>query len=270
MFSIPRPVRFPFDPILTDPLQSVYQRLLEIRAERGAGFVLLVDPDDTPEQTLPDLAAHAATVGVDLFFVGGSLVHSTDLDRYVSTLKRHTSLPVIGFPGAITQVVPSLDALLYLMVISGRNPDYLIGRHVVAAPLIRKMELETLSTGYMLVESGPLTTAQYMVGSLPLPRNKPDVAVATAMAGEMLGLQLMYLDGGSGAESTVPDEMIRAVSQSVQTPVVVGGGIRTPETVAAKVAAGASFVVVGNAFEEQGDVGFLREMAAAAHGGVAV
>ena len=251
-------------------MQSVFQRLLDIRAQRGAGFVLLIDPDDTPEQALPDLATRAEEVGVDLFFVGGSLVHATELDRYVSTLKRHTTLPVIGFPGAITQVVPNLDALLYLMVISGRNPDYLIGRHVVAAPLIRRMGLETISTGYMLIESGPLTTAQYMVGSLPLPRAKPDVAVATAMAGEMLGLQTTYLDGGSGAEHAVPDEMIAAIAGAVKTPIIVGGGIRTPKAVAAKVAAGASFVVVGNAFEEDGDPGFMREMAAAAHSGVGV
>ncbi|NNE70422.1 MAG: geranylgeranylglyceryl/heptaprenylglyceryl phosphate synthase [Rhodothermales bacterium] len=251
-------------------MSTVFQRLLNIRDSRGAGFVLLVDPDDTTEDALPDLAARAGSVGVDAIFVGGSLIHSLELERYVATLKRHTDLPVIGFPGAITQVVPSLDALLYLMVISGRNPDYLIGRHVVAAPLIRKMGLETLSTGYMLVESGPLTTAQYMVGSMPLPRNKPGVAAATAMAGEMLGLQCMYLDGGSGAESPVPDRMIRAVADAVDVPIIVGGGIRTPETVAAKVRAGASFVVVGNAFEDDGDVGFMRAMAEAAHGGLSV
>ncbi|MFT5142432.1 MAG: phosphoglycerol geranylgeranyltransferase [Rhodothermales bacterium] len=232
--------------------------------------MLLIDPDDTPEAGMPELAMRAESVGVDLFFVGGSLVHATEMERYVATLKRHTSLPVIGFPGAITQVVPNLDAVLFLSVISGRNPDYLIGRHVVAAPLIRGMELEAISTGYMLVESGALTTAQYMVGSLPLPRSKPDVAVATAMAGEMLGLKLLYLDGGSGAEHAVPDEMIHGIAGVVSTPIVVGGGIRTPEAVARKVAAGASFVVVGNAFEENGESGYMTEMAAAAHSGVGV
>lgn len=228
--------------------------------------MLLIDPDDTPEDALPELSARAESVGVDAFFLGGSLVHSTELDRYVGTLKRHTPLPVIGFPGAITQVVGQLDALLFLSVISGRNPDYLIGRHVVAAPLVRKMGLETISTGYMLIESGALTTAQYMVGSLPLPRARPDVAVATALAGEMLGLRLMYLDAGSGADEPVPDAMIRGIADAVACPIVVGGGIRTPEAVAAKVAAGASFVVVGNAFEERGDEGFMREMVAAARG----
>ena len=230
--------------------------------------MLLIDPDDTPQERLPAVAERAEANGVDILFLGGSLVHSTELDRYVATLKRHTTLPVIGFPGAITQVVPSLDALLFLMVVSGRNPDYLIGRHVVAAPLIRRMKLETISAGYMLVESGPLTTAQYMVGSLPLPRSKTDVAVATAMAAEMLGLKLAYLDAGSGAEMPVPDEMIAGVAASVSMPVVVGGGIRTPELVAAKVEAGASFVVVGNAFEESEDAGFMREMTAAVRRGV--
>lgn len=230
--------------------------------------MLLIDPDDTPEDALPYVAARAEANGVDILFLGGSLVHATELERYVATLKRHTSLPIIGFPGEITQVVPSLDALLYLMVISGRNPDYLIGRHVVAAPLIRRMGLETISAGYMLVESGPLTTAQYMVGSLPLPRAKTDVAVATAMAGEMLGLKLAYLDAGSGAEAPVPDEMIAGVAANIASPIVVGGGIRTPEAVAAKVDAGASFVVVGNAFEESDDAGFMREMTAAVRRGV--
>lgn len=232
--------------------------------------MLLVDPDDTPEERLPEVAERAAAAGVDAFFLGGSLVHSTELDRYVATLKRHTELPVIGFPGAITQVVGNLDALLYLMVISGRNPDYLIGRHVVAAPLIRKMRLETISTGYMLVESGALTTAQYMVGSLPLPRERTGVAVATAMAGEMLGLQTLYLDAGSGADHPVPDAMVSGIRDAVQVPIIVGGGMRTPEAVAAKVAAGASFVVVGNAFEERGDEAFMREMVSAAHSGVSV
>ncbi len=248
-------------------MSSVFQRLLRVRDQVGACFVLLIDPDDTPEEALPSLAERAGECGVDAFFMGGSLVHTTELDRYVSTLKKHSDVPVIGFPGAITQVVPNLDALLFLSVISGRNPDYLIGRQVVAAPLVRQMGLETIATGYMLVESGPLTTAQYVVGSLPLPRSKMDIAVATAMAGEMLGLQLAYLDAGSGAEMAVPNEMISAISSSVAMPVVVGGGIRTPEEVAAKARAGASFVVVGNAFEESEDAGFMRAMAVAAHGG---
>jgi phosphoglycerol geranylgeranyltransferase len=251
-------------------VDSVFDRILGVSDQRGAGFVLLIDPDDTPEAALPELAMRAESVGVDFFFVGGSLVHATELERYVATLKRHTRLPVLGFPGAITQVVPNLDAVLFLSVISGRNADYLIGRHVVAAPLIRRMGLETIPTGYMLVESGALTTAQYMVGSLPLPRSKPDVAVATALAGEMLGLKLLYLDGGSGAERAVPDEMIRSIADAVSIPMVVGGGIRTPEEVGRKVAAGAAFVVVGNAFEENGDSVFMTEMALAAHSGVRV
>ena len=251
-------------------MPAVFDHLLKVRDQRGAGFVLLIDPDDTPEDSLPELAERAGASGVDAFFLGGSLVHATELDRYVATLKRHTELPVVGFPGAITQVVGQLDALLFLMVLSGRNPDYLIGRHVVAAPMIRKLGLETISTGYMLIESGALTTAQYMVGSLPLPRKRPGVAVATALAGEMLGLRLMYLDAGSGADAPVPDAMIRGIADAVECPIVVGGGIRTPDVVAAKVAAGASFVVVGNAFEECADDGFMREMAAAAHGGVRV
>jgi phosphoglycerol geranylgeranyltransferase len=246
-------------------MSLVFRQLLDVRDRSGACFVLLIDPDDTPEASLPGLAERAELSGVDAFFLGGSLVHATELDRYVATLKRHTELPVIGFPGAITQVVSNLDALLFLTVISGRNPDYLIGRQVVAAPLVRQMGLETIATGYMLVESGAITTAQYVVGSLPLPRSKVDIAVATAMAGEMLGLQLAFLDAGSGADLAVPDEMVAAIAAQVEMPIVVGGGIRRPEEVASKAAAGASFVVVGNAFEHSADLGFMREMVAAAH-----
>ena len=242
-----------------------YRRLLEARARHGAVFILLVDPGSTPVSALARIAATAEGAGVDGFFVGGSLVHVAHPDEYVAELKRHTALPVIGFPGAVTQVVPSLDAVLYLSVVSGRNPEYLIGQHVHGAPLIRRMGLETISTGYMLIESGTLTTAQYLSGSLPIPRGKPEVAAATALAAEMMGMKLLYTDAGSGAEHAVSDEMVGAIATTCKAPLIVGGGLRSPEAVLSKVRAGAAIIVVGNAVERNPDVGFLSELVAASH-----
>ncbi len=243
----------------------VYHRLLEARDTKGAAFVLLVDPGSTAEDALARTVETACEAGVDAFFVGGSLVHAARPNDYVTALKRRTDLPVIGFPGAVTQVVPALDAVLYLSVVSGRNPEYLIGQHVHGAPMIRRMGLEAISTAYMLIESGTLTTAQYLSGSLPIPRSKPEVAAATALAAEMMGMRLLYADAGSGAEHPVADEMVAAIARTCSAPLIVGGGLRSADLVARKVRAGASVIVVGNAVERNPDPAFLRELVSAAH-----
>lgn len=244
---------------------TVYASLLEVRQEKGAGFIVLVDPDKLPEADLPGFAHRCAEAEVDALFVGGSLMHATELERYVRQLKEGAALPVIGFPGALNQVTPALDAVLYLSVISGRNPEYLFGQHVYAAPLIRRLGIEPISTGYMLVESGRTTTALYMSHSMPLPRHKPDVAAATALAAEMMGMRLLFADGGSGADHPVPEEMIAAIAACCSVPLVVGGGLRSPVEIARKVQAGAGFVVVGNAIEQCPDTGYIADLAAAAH-----
>ncbi len=243
----------------------VYTYLQNVVAHRGGGFIVLIDPENFPPEALPSLAARCEEAGVDAFFIGGSLVHDLNLNAYVLRLKESTTLPVIGFPGSITQICRSLDALLYLSVISSNNPEYLFRQHIQVAPIIRKLNIEPIATGYMLIESGRLTTAQYMSASLPLPRHKPDVAAATAMAAEMMGMKLLFTDAGSGAEHTVPETLIQAITQVCSIPLVVGGGIRSPEEVARKMEAGASFVVVGNAIEKHPDPGFISELAAAAH-----
>ena len=247
---------------------STYDRLLACAHDRGAGFVVLIDPDKLEEEDLPRFAARCEDAGVDALFLGGSLMHATELDRYIRTLKAATDLPVVGFPGSLTQISGALDAVLYLSVVSGRNPEHLIGQHVHAAPMIRRLRLEPIPTAYMLVESGRLTTAQYMSGSAPLPRHKPEIAAATALAAEMMGMRLLFTDGGSGAEHPVPEEMIAAITQTCSIPLVVGGGIRHPEEVARKVAAGARFVVVGNAIEHNDDAAYIADLAAAAHAAV--
>jgi putative glycerol-1-phosphate prenyltransferase len=162
-------------------------------------------------------------------------------------------------------VSPIADAILFLSVISGRNAEHLIGKHVVASSLVKKANIEPISTGYILVESGKTTTAVYMSGSLPVPRNKPEIAAATALAGEYLGMKLIYLEAGSGAEQSVPNEMIKAVATECNIPIVVGGGIRNPNTAREKVENGASIIVTGNFFENENNWDLIKDFAQAVH-----
>ena len=246
--------------------ESIFQQLVRIRDQRGAGFIVLVDPDKLERGQLPRFAEMCREASVDAIFVGGSLcTRDVDIDSYIGELKAHAGLPVVGFPGSVNQVSRHLDAVLFLSIVSSRNPEYLFGQHIHAAPLIRRLGIEPISTGYMLVESGLTTTAQYVSNSMPLPRSKPDVAVATALAAEMMGMKLLFADGGSGALDSVPEEMIAAITDVCTAPLVVGGGLRSPMDVARRVEAGADFIVVGNAFEARPDTSFVAEMAAAAH-----
>jgi len=244
---------------------TTFDRLKSRIDVAGAAFVVLLDPENLSETALRARVQASERAGVDAFFVGGSLVQTADTDALVRSLKSMTDLPVVGFPGSVNQISAAMDAVLYLSVVSGRNPDYLFGRHVYVAPHIRRLGVEAIPTAYLLIESGPLTTAQYMSQSMPIPRSKPDVAAVTALAAEMMGMQLLYMDAGSGAEQAVSADMIRAVRDCCDSPIVVGGGIRTPAAVAERVSAGADFIVVGNAFEEDADPGFMSEMCAAAH-----
>ncbi|HET6566598.1 MAG TPA: geranylgeranylglyceryl/heptaprenylglyceryl phosphate synthase [Rhodothermales bacterium] len=246
-------------------MSSIYNSLQHVRNEKGAGFIVLIDPDKLEPRHLPRVAAACEHADVDAFFLGGSLLHATELDDYVRCLKDATTLPVIGFPGYLSQISGVLDAVLFLSVISGRNPEFLFGQHVHAAPIIRRLGIEPIGTGYLLIESGSTTTAQYMSHSMPIPHRKPDVAAATALAAEMLGMKLLFADAGSGADHIIPDEMVHAIAETCTIPLVVGGGITTPDEVASKVQAGASFVVVGNAIERNPDSSYIADLASAAH-----
>lgn len=217
------------------------------------------------EDEVPAFVAMCEEADVDAFFVGSSILAHPNFDRFVTAVTGATSLPVIGFPGSVGQLSPSLDAVLFLSVVSSRNPEYLFGQHVHAAPVIRSMGLEAISTGYMLVDGGKATTAQYVTHSMPIPSDKPDVAAATALAAEMMGMRLLFTDGGSGAAGSVPEPIVSAITEICSTPLVVGGGLRSPNDVARKAQAGASFVVVGSAIEARPDRRFIAEMAAAAH-----
>ncbi len=245
---------------------KVYQTLLDIIRHRGAGFLVLLDPDRLQADRLTGLAERCANSEVDALLVGSSLMLSARFDETIREIKEHVPLPVIIFPGNLAQISAHADAILYLSLISGRSPQHLIEQQVRSAPYIREIGIEPIATGYMLIDSGRLTSVQYMSNTFPIPRDKPDIAQAHALAAEYLGMKLIFMDAGSGARLTVSPEMIRAVDEYVSLPLVVGGGIREPRTAQEKVAAGADFVVIGNAFEEGAGSGRLREFAAAIHG----
>ena len=245
---------------------TVYDRLMTAYQKKAAGYWVLLDPDKMPISAIAAFVAAAEKSGVDALLVGGSLMLSSDFEHFVTELKKNvTQIPVIIFPGSLQQITAQADALLFLSVVSGRDAHNLIGNHVLAAPLVYRSKLETISTAYLIIESGKMTAAQFMSGSLPLPRNKPDLAVAHALAAQYLGFKLIYLEAGSGAELSVPAEIISAVSKTCNIPVIVGGGIRTPQDASAKVKAGASFVVTGNIIEDTADLDLLNEFSKAIH-----
>lgn len=217
-------------------------------------MAVLLDPDKVEQDSLAALLARTNEFPVDFFLVGGSLVTDYAHKDVVETIRNYTATPIILFPGNPLHIEPSADAILFLSLISGRNPEFLIGQHVIAAPLLKKSGLEILPTGYILVDSGTQTTVSYISGTMPLPHDKPGVAACTAMAGEMLGLQLMYLDAGSGARRPVSPAMIAAVRAVVDLPVIVGGGIRSGETAYEALKAGADMLVVGNGIEQDPDL----------------
>ena len=214
-------------------------------------LVVLIDPDKLSPKQLETTAQNAQKAGVDLLFVGGSLMTSDSLFHCVKSLKENSDIPVILFPGNTYQIARNADAMLFLSLISGRNPDMLIGMHVLAAPYIKLSGLETISTGYMLIDSGKPTAVTYMSNSFPIPSDKKDIAACTAMAGEMLGLSVIFMDAGSGADRTVPEEMVEFVKGSIEIPLIVGGGIKTVESAESIIRAGADIIVVGNKFEEE-------------------
>ena len=234
---------------------------LNARSRQGKkSIAVLIDPDKIGgTDRLEPLLRLANENCVDYFFVGGSLVTTTNLSDVVKTIKNNISIPVVLFPGSAVQIDPSADAILFLSLISGRNPDLLIGQHVVAAPILKNNKLEILPTGYILVNSGKTTSVAYISNTTPIPEDKYSLAACTAMAGEMLGLKLIYLDAGSGAEREVNEKMINTVRNAVDAPLIVGGGINTPQKAFNALEAGADLIVIGNALEKSPEL--LTEIA---------
>lgn len=240
---------------------DVLNHLQQAKQQQQKLFSLLIDPDKTGANELERTVISAQKAGVDMFFVGGSLLVSNTLFDTVQIIKANCNIPVVLFPGDNMQVVPNADAILLLSVISGRNPEMLIGKHVVAAPRLKNSGLEIIPTGYMLVDSGKPTTASYMSNTTPLPHDKDDIAACTAMAGEMLGMKTIFMDGGSGAVNSISKSMVKRVSDHVDVPIIIGGGLKTPEMAKARFDAGATVVVVGNAIEQNSSL--LQELASA-------
>lgn len=241
--------------------QNIYQEITRKKQAGHKSFAVLVDPDKVGPGQISELCALADECGVDYLFVGGSLVVTNHLDEVVTNIKKETDIPVILFPGSPSQLSRFADALLYLSLISGRNPELLIGQHVISAPIVKQSGLEIMSTGYMVVDGGAPTTVSYISNAAPIPHDKNEIAVCTAMAGEMLGMKLIYMDAGSGARRPIHEGMIAAVAQHISIPLIVGGGITDPEKAYINCRAGADIIVVGNAIEK--DMGLLKEMSSA-------
>lgn len=231
---------------------SILKTLRERHCDGKKSIAVLVDPDKVEDPSRLQLLTNLATENcVDFFFVGGSLITTSNLGQVVKQIKDNVTIPVILFPGNYMHVEPSADALLFLSLISGRNPELLIGQHVIAAPILRNTKLEIISTGYILINSGSITSVAYISNTTPIPDDKYSLAACTAMAGEMLGLQCIYLDAGSGAEKEISIRMIASVRKAVNVPLIVGGGINTSQKALNALEAGADMIVIGNALEKK-------------------
>ncbi len=241
----------------------IYNTLADKKKNGKKSFAVLIDPDKVNKGLLDELVELSVTAKVDYLLVGGSLVISNHLDECVQQIKQSCDIPVILFPGSPSQISKYADALLYLSLISGRNPELLIGQHVVSAPFVKQSGLEIMPTGYIVVDGGAPTTVSYISNAVPVPADKNEIAMCTAMAGEMLGMKLIYMDSGSGAKRPVSESMIKSVADQIEVPLIVGGGILVPEKAYLNCKAGADVIVVGNAIEKNASL--IKEMSDAVH-----
>lgn len=225
---------------------SIYRKFKDGKKK----FVPLVDPDKFTSAGIRKVATFSEKAGVAFIFFGGSLVTKNKNDEFIRILKENCSVPVILFPGNQYQILEGADGILLLSLISGRNPEMLIGNHVIAAPVLKSSGLDIFATGYILVDGGKPTAVSYMSNTTPIPYDKDEIACSTALAGEMLGMHLIYLDSGSGAVHPVSASMIKKIRKTTTLPLIIGGGIRTARQAEEIWKAGADVVVVGNAIEE--------------------
>ena len=242
-----------------------WDRLLEVAETKGTAYLVLIDPDSVPDGKLAEFSKSISESGADGILIGGSLINQADFESAVNTLKESSALPVIIFPGSAEQLSDKADILLFLSLLSGRNADKIIGEQVKSAIRIKRSNIEAIATAYLLIESGSITSAQFMSGTLPIPRDKEDIAVAHSVAAELMGMKAIYLEAGSGAKMPVPLKTVSAVCNEVELPVIVGGGIHTPESAELRARAGASFIVTGSVHEESMDPSLIGEFARAVH-----
>ena len=242
---------------------NIYKKITVNRKANKKSFALLIDPDKQNKNQLLSIIEKANDAKTDYFFVGGSLLTNDSLDLCLNTLKENSTIPIVLFPGNAMQVNDKADGILFLSLISGRNAEMLIGKQVITAPILKQSSLEVLPTGYILIDSGKPTTVSYMSNTTPIPANKNTVAACTAMAGEMLGLKLIFMDGGSGAKNPISEAMIKEVRKSISVPLIIGGGINSGKKAIGNCKAGADIIVVGNAIEK--DKSLITEIANAVH-----
>lgn len=246
-------------------MPSIYQKLLSIRKNKNCGFLVLLDPDKRSPLSLAKFAKSMEAAGADGFLIGSSIMVTSPFERSVRAVKRAIKSPLIIFPNGSGMLSPSADAVLFMSLLSGRNPNLLIDEQVKAAPLIKALKLEPIPTGYILIESGNLTSVCYLSNTMPIPRDKPEIAKAHALAAQYMGMKFVYLEAGSGAAVPVPPETVRQVEKYVNLPVIVGGGITDPSYARKIASAGASFIVIGNVLEKDSNGVLARSFADAIH-----
>lgn len=243
---------------------KTYDRLVKLSQKR-ANYFCLIDPDSIDAKKAAKIALIFEENGVDGILVGGSMMLKDNFEIVLKAIKESVKIPVLIFPGIFNFVSPYADALLLLSMVSSRNAQMLIGEQVRAAPLIKKHNLESIGTGYMLIDGGKNTSVQYMSFSQPIPRDKNDIAIAHALAAQYLGMKIIYMDAGSGANFPISNEMITAVKNNIDIPLIVGGGIKDPETAYQKALSGADFVITGSVLEKKQDITLIKEFVDAIH-----
>ena len=242
---------------------SVFQSLIDVYNSRGACYVILIDPDNKNDDSILSQVEMANRSEVDAIFVGGSLMMDGKSNDRVKKIKQIANIPVILFPGGVNQINSNYDAMLFLSLLSGRNPHYLIGEQVISAPIVKDIGLEAISTGYILLDGGNVTSVEFMSGTRPIPMDKKDIVASHALAGQYLGMKSIYLEAGSGAKNYIPCDIVESVSNFVSIPIIVGGGISSPEIASKLVKSGASIIVTGTAIEKNHSC--MSEFASAVH-----
>lgn len=237
---------------------KVYEKIINNIRNKKKSIAALIDPDSENLSHIKRKIKKINESSIDFLFVGGSTLFNENFENFLKNVKKLSSKPVVIFPGSSLHVSKHCDAILFLSLISGRNPQFLIGEHVSSAIKIKKLGIECIPTGYILIESGNFTSVEFMSNTRPIPRDKHDIVISHALAGELLGFKLIYLDGGSGALYSIPEELIRKVKKEINIPLIIGGGIKTVEEIKDKHNAGADIVVIGSIIEK--DEGILDKL----------
>jgi len=244
---------------------KIYNYLLDVVREKGAGYFVLIDPDKKNHSNIEELVQAANKSEVDALLVGGSLMMDSKNHDRVAQIKKYAEMPVIFFPGGVTQLNGYYDAMFFMSILSGRNPHYLIGEQAIAAPIVKDIGIETIPMGYLLLDGGTTSTVEFMSSTKPIPMDRPDITVAHALAAQYLGMKIVYLEAGSGAKIPVSVETIEAVNSQIEIPIIVGGGIKTPKAAEERVKAGASFIVTGTITEKSENLSVMKDFADAIH-----